>query len=489
LNLDIDDTGSDAFILVKNFSGTTINLSEVADAERMTIDGTGQDLTVSLKNFDNSATSAAATVFTGVGGLTISGKSYTTDSTGASAKHTNVIGTGVTASTATGYTLSTTGSTSAVTLNTSALNVAAATVTAAQSVSLSAGTYDTLTSGVITAGTEVQTLSLTVGQSGKMSVGANSGAGTTDINLSTSSLTATTVDVGVGGGLYDTTATVYATVAATSVGKLTATLGAASVTDLNIAGDIATGSTATMSAGSTWSSTALGGTGASSLTLSGTGDFDTAVTLSGTSFTFNASALDDSTGVQVAVTTKGSVTGTAYADSITGGTGNDTISGGAGADTLTGGAGADGITTGTGTAVDRLVVTGTSSVAASASDVTLGASTTLIDNLDTFTFANGVDTVTDFAAVDVFDVTTAGTTYSNLNGATAATALTANTHYYLLGTYTGGVFTVNSAAIATTANVATLVVPDATAGTLAAQTGIVILVGTLAGDLGTANFI
>ena len=76
-----------------------------------------------------------------------------------------------------------------------------------------------------------------------------------------------------------------------------------------------------------------------------------------------------------------------------------------------------------------------------------------------------------------------------MNGTTAATFLNANSHYYLQGTYTGGVFTVNSAATAATTNDALLIVADAIADTLANQTGVIILVGNVVADLTTANFI
>jgi Ca2+-binding RTX toxin-like protein len=123
----------------------------------------------------------------------------------------------------------------------------------------------------------------------------------------------------------------------------------------------------------------------------------------------------------------------------------------------------------------------------------------LVDDGDTFTFATGiafgqgtgVDVITDFNTGDLLDVTTAGTTYINLNGTTAATNLVANSHYYLQGTFnaTTGVFTVNSAATTGTSGLALLVVADGIANTLANQTGVVILTGVLASDLTTASFI
>jgi len=193
-----------------------------------------------------------------------------------------------------------------------------------------------------------------------------------------------------------------------------------------------------------------------------------------------------------------SITGGAGNDNISGGTGADTLAGGTGTDTINGGAGADGMTGGTGDTVDTYVLSTDTSVVASAVNFALGVSTTLIDNLDTMTFANGVDVITDMGftgtgnlGVDTLDVTTAGTTYIDLSARTAATALAAGSHYYLQGTYTGGVFTANSAAVTGTANVALLIVADAIADTLANQTSIVILTGTsaVAANFSSAIFV
>jgi len=339
--LDIDSsTQGSGSLTVKNFSGSTINLTDTDAVERLTIDGTGKDVTVNLRSTATTNV-ASANVFTGFENLTISGTSYTTDSTGISTSLTNGLY-GITAAAATGVTISTSGSTSTVGANANALIVGASTLTAAQTVTLSAGAYDTLASGVVTAGTEVVTLNLTVGQSGSLLAG--DGSTSDDIVMTGASLNATNINVGIGGTLTDN-ATGELEIAATSIGKLTATLSASSATDLSINANIATGSTITMEAGSSLSSTALGGSGTSSLTLSGTGNFDTAVTLAGTAFTFNASGLVDSSGVQVTGGTgNDAITGTAYADSIIGGDGNDTLSVGAGADTVSGGNGNDSIT-------------------------------------------------------------------------------------------------------------------------------------------------
>ena len=355
LYLDLDDsangaTANDALMTVKNFAGSSIVLTETNNPEKLTVDGVGQDLTVTLKVYDGTTSSSTATAFTGVGALTISGQSTFTDYLGATSKQVNTLG-AVTASAATGYTLSTTGSSASTTLNTGALTVGASTITAAQAIAVTAGTYDTLTSTAITAGTEVQTLAITVGQSGVLKLGG--GDGSDDIVMTSSSLTSTTIDVGVGGALYDSAAATQVEINATTVGKLTATIGAAAtLVDFSINANIASGSTVTMSAGSVWSVSSLGGAGVSSLTVSGTGNIDTAITLAGTAFTFNASALDDSSAITV---TGGSgndvITGTAYADSLVGGDGNDSIVGGGGADSITGGLGQDTLSGGLGSDV------------------------------------------------------------------------------------------------------------------------------------------
>ena len=160
--------------------------------------------------------------------------------------------------------------------------------------------------------------------------------------------------------------------------------------------------------------------------------------------------------------------GAAGADVIAGGGGNDTIIGGTGNDTMTGGAGVD----------TYSQVLGDSTAATAASN----AAGVAIANADTITFGNGaatVDVITNFVSgVDKIDTTTAGSV-STLMGILGNAALTVNANYFLVGTYTGGVFTVNSAATAATANVATLVLADAAAAayTNAAQTDYIMLTG------------
>jgi hypothetical protein len=169
----------------------------------------------------------------------------------------------------------------------------------------------------------------------------------------------------------------------------------------------------------------------------------------------------------------------------------DVISVGSGTNKITPAGGADTINLASvHTNVNTIVATTASSVATTAANVTNGVNT-VVDNLDTFTYGvtDLVDIITNFKSTDRLDVTTAGATYNGLNGTTAATPLNANSHYFLQGTYTGGIFTVNSTATAATANVALLVVADATTGTLDSQAGVIILIGNVAADLSSATFI
>jgi len=432
LNLDIDDsatTADDSVILVKNFSGSSIVLTEkaasTANPSKLTIDGVGQDLTLTLRAYDSAAGTGLGTVFTGVGALTISGESTTTTYAGVTTTQANKLDDSVTASSATGYTLSTTGSSASTGANTGALTVAASSVAAAQSITLSAGTYDTLTASTITAGTEVQSLSLTTGENGVLVIGA---AGTDDdIVMTGSSLSTTTITAGVGSAINDGSSNLVE-LAATTVGVLTMSVGASAAVDLSINANIASGSTVTMSSGSTWSAASLGGTGVSSLTVSGTGNFDTAVTLSGTAFTFNASSLIDTSGVSVLGGSGNDViTGGAYNDTINGGSGNDALTGGAGNDTLTGGANNDTVTAGLGQ--DTIIFAGGSgndTIYLSAGTATDGVTDTVIWSFATaasLAVTNAQKTIYGFDTTDVLQFSEG--VLANSAGSTTAASVSA----------------------------------------------------------------
>jgi len=185
---------------------------------------------------------------------------------------------------------------------------------------------------------------------------------------------------------------------------------------------------------------------------------------------YGGTAADSITGTAGADT----LSGGAGADSINGGTGNDTITAGTGADSILGGTGADSITGGTGIDVYMDMGIVGNSIVASATSVS-----TTIAAADTWTFTNGVDYISDFAATDLLDLTTAATAPTTLIGFTAATALVSGTTYVVYGTLASGVFTAAAAFNATSASDALVVVGN---GTLlaATTTGIVVLDGLTA---------
>ena len=153
----------------------------------------------------------------------------------------------------------------------------------------------------------------------------------------------------------------------------------------------------------------------------------------------------------------------------------DTITGGAAADVLTGGTGAD-----------TFVQAAAASVVPSAVTLTDGG----IINGNTLSFASGLDVITDFVSgTDRIDVTTAGN-LTNLFGVDpTGVPLTLNNNYFLLGTFTGGVFTVNNAATTATANVATAILANALAADTSSltQNGWIIASGIAA--VAAADFV
>jgi hypothetical protein len=135
-------------------------------------------------------------------------------------------------------------------------------------------------------------------------------------------------------------------------------------------------------------------------------------------------------------------------DVINGGSGNDVLVGGDGNETMTGGSGADRMTGGIGD--HRYDFTeGADGVGPTAVNFGAGQASR-VDNGDTLTFANGVDTVTDFDvgfSDDTLNFSVAGNV-SSLNGvAGSATGnLSASQNYTIRGDYnaTTRVFTVSS---------------------------------------------
>jgi hypothetical protein len=139
-------------------------------------------------------------------------------------------------------------------------------------------------------------------------------------------------------------------------------------------------------------------------------------------------------------------------NTVTGGDLGDTIVASAGKDFLTGGKGADTLTGGTD------VAPAFDTFAATTLDQSIGYTFAngnvvgTIDNKDTLTFKGGVvDIVTDFkSGTDVLKLSGgAGFAPNNLNGFGDGSTLFAGTNYYLLGSYSGGTFTVDNTATGT----------------------------------------
>ena len=332
----VGGAAGDEHISVKNFSGSTVNLTELTGGthspEALTIDGTGQAaVTVNLRSYDVVAATSETTAFTGIESVTISGTSVIN-----SAKVTNSLGT-VTAASATNIGLSTSGSL-ATDPNTGALTVDSITAANAQTVRLNAGNYDTLavTTDVSAANGLVQTLDIDVGTASTLNIDGG------NIILTGSSLQTSTIDVLANGTLTEASGVTNVNLQATQIASLTANLGANSTTRLDIESGVTSG-TVTMSSGSVFFADVIGKAGRdTSITFTGTGDVDktaagvTNITLLGATASLNFGGLTDSDGVSIIsnASVAGTVTGTAFADEISGGAGNDSLSGGSGADRL-----------------------------------------------------------------------------------------------------------------------------------------------------------
>ena len=171
------------------------------------------------------------------------------------------------------------------------------------------------------------------------------------------------------------------------------------------------------------------------------------------------------------------ITGGTNADVIVAGGGADTITGASGADAITGGAGADVFVTALGASVARTAFVLTDA------GIAVG---------NTITFGNGLDIINDFTTtVDDIDVTTAATAPTALLAVDpTGFNLTANTTYYLSGTFVAatGVFTVtaNAAAGSSTLLLTHAVAGDADAAT---QTSWVLLAGVVSTSVVQGDFI
>jgi hypothetical protein len=164
------------------------------------------------------------------------------------------------------------------------------------------------------------------------------------------------------------------------------------------------------------------------------------------SFSFNGAAeTDGSFNIKIGgdKTTVNTVTGGDLSDTIVASAGTDFLTGGKGADTLTGGTDvAPAFDTFAATTLDQSI----------GYTFANGSVVGTIDNKDTLTFKGGVvDIVTDFkSGTDALQLSGgAGFAPINLNGLGDGHLLAFGTNYYLLGSYSGGTFTVDSTATGT----------------------------------------
>ena len=171
------------------------------------------------------------------------------------------------------------------------------------------------------------------------------------------------------------------------------------------------------------------------------------------------------------------IQGSAGTDYLVGSSSANTITGGDSADVMVGGSGADTFARAEASSVVASGVTFAAAAAAAA---------------DTITFDDGVDVITDFTSGTDF-INIAGTdngTITTLIGFTVANNLVANTQYYASGAYTAstGAFVI----AANGAGADTLIIDNIAAGTIAASTNVIILVGVVSSTLVTniaADFI
>ena len=340
--LDIEDGTADGneYVYVKNFGGTTINLSQTNNPENLTLDGIQQaSTTVNLRGFANDAATEVVTV-TGFEAVTINGVSTINNS-----NITNTLGVLTAASSVSGLTLSTGGNVS-TSANANALTIGGeVTANSAQTIGLNAGAYDTLatTLDITSTGTLLQTLTVDAGTGATINIDGG------DLTFTNSNLANTTITLAADSKLYDNAdgATVNLTAARTN--KLTATVNANAKLNLDLDLGVTSG-TVTMSSGSNWTVDSIGRSGqATSLTITGTGDVDNhavaanttamgttpgSIAVSGTTVTVDASTLIDADGLKMhsSATTSAILSAPGVASVLSSGAGTDSLTGGAGAD-------------------------------------------------------------------------------------------------------------------------------------------------------------
>jgi len=340
--LDIADGAGgsgDEYITVKNFGGSTINLSETANAESLTIDGVQQAaLTVNVRGISLAATEIVS--LTGLEAVTINGVSTINSS-----NQSNVMGILTAGSSVNGLTLST-GGNAATSPNANALTVAGeVTANSASIIGLNAGAYDTLltTLDITSTGTLVQNLNITGGTGSTINI--NGG----DLTLTGSSLASTTINMGADSQLFDGTNVATVNLTATKTNALTATINSNARLNLDLGLGITTGTVA-MSSGSNFIVDTIGIAGqTTSLTITGTGNMAThapadndaamglakgSIAVAGTTVVVDTSGLVDASGNSFH--SSGTVSSTISLGGVA-----SAASSGAGADVLTGGLGAD----------------------------------------------------------------------------------------------------------------------------------------------------
>jgi Ca2+-binding RTX toxin-like protein len=431
--LDIADGAGgsgDEYITVKNFGGSTINLSETANAESLTIDGVQQAaLTVNVRGISLAATEIVS--LTGLEAVTINGVSTINSS-----NQSNVMGILTAGSSVNGLTLST-GGNAATSPNANALTVAGeVTANSASIIGLNAGAYDTLltTLDITSTGTLVQNLNITGGTGSTINI--NGG----DLTLTGSSLASTTINMGADSQLFDGTNVATVNLTATKTNALTATINSNARLNLDLGLGITTGTVA-MSSGSNFIVDTIGIAGqTTSLTITGTGNMAThapadndaamglatgSIAVAGTTVVVDTSGLVDASGNSFH--SSGTVSSTISLGGVA-----SAASSGAGADVLTGGLGADrfGLTgrtetiTLTYTAADSIaytangVSTGTLTVAAT----TGTAATDLANEVTQFINAINAQSATSFATATSTALGVVTVTYAQYFGVPGASS-------------------------------------------------------------------
>jgi len=328
------DSGSTDFQTVKNFPGSSATLNDTNTLDTLTFDGVGQAVTLNLNAY-----SGGKLTVTGVAGLTVSANS--TDSTTGTDQANDLAL--LTATTASGLTVKTTGSNAAQSNPNEALFIDGdVTVTAAELLTVDVGARDTLVfdEQILATDSLMRDVTILVGTSGVVNFDDDAGDGD-EIDLGSAAMQTLTITTGTAASIYNGSAGTAVVIDADSTAKATITIGASSAISVDLPMAVTAG-TASIGYSGTWDLEVLGQAGAAtSMTVSGDGDItsNNVIALYGSKVTFNASALVGTNGFDVngtALSDASTIRGGAGANVLIGGAGNDTISGGGDADTLVG---------------------------------------------------------------------------------------------------------------------------------------------------------